>query len=244
MDDATMYASLNKIARTIPFALCLLVATAVQAAPVGSIEKMTGDVSVGRDAASLHPAKTDDPVNEGDLLSTGNGEAMIRFSDNSILSLRPQTRVVISSFKNPEAGKGSYTLGLLRGAFRAITGLIGKAQPQDVHFNTPTATIGIRGTDFELAIQPEDTPDARAGTYNYVYSGGTRMAMNDQRENTPTMDVQPEQTGVALANPGKDEAPLQILKQRPAFLRGGGFDAHMMQMGAQPIRAIQMMPRR
>lgn len=223
--------------------LGLLGSPSVLAATSGNFEKLSGEVFVGRDASNQHPARLEEGVNEGDMISTGNGEALVRFSDNSLLTLRPQTRMVVTSFRSEESGKGSYTLSLLRGAFRAVTGLIGKANPQGVRYATPAATIGIRGTDLEVAVVTEDSPDARAGTYNYVYSGSTRMALAN-REDGPALDVQPEETGLALANPGKDEAPLQILKQRPAFLRGGGFDAHMMQLGAQPMRAIQFLPRR
>ena len=57
------------------------------------------------------------------------------------------------------------------------------------------------------------------------------------------VDVKPDETGLALAHPRPGEPALQILQQRPAFLRGGGLDAHMMQFTTQPMRAIQMMPR-
>ena len=39
-------------------------------------------------------------------------------------------------------------VALLRGSLRMATGLIGKTHPEAVHVETPTAVIGIRGTDF------------------------------------------------------------------------------------------------
>lgn len=39
-------------------------------------------------------------------------------------------------------------LRLLKGGFRAVSGLIGKADPAEYRINTPVATIGIRGTDY------------------------------------------------------------------------------------------------
>ena len=237
-----MTTQLRRVAWILPL-LCLLGSPLALAAPAGNIEKLSGEVLLGRDANTLRPARANDEVHEGDLLATGNGEALIRFTDNALLTLRPQTRMVVTTYSDQGEGKGNYAFSLLRGAFRAVTGLIGKVRPEAARFSTPTATIGIRGTDFELAVVTEDSADTRAGTYNYVHSGGTRMRLAN-REDAPGLDVQPEETGLALANPGKDEAPLQILKQRPAFLRGGGFDAHMMQFGAQPMRAIQFMPRR
>lgn len=41
---------------------------------------------------------------------------------------------------------------LLRGGFRAVSGLIGKANVNDYRVSTPVATIGIRGTDWALYI--------------------------------------------------------------------------------------------
>lgn len=41
---------------------------------------------------------------------------------------------------------------LLKGGFRTVSGLIGKANPQDYRVSTPVATIGIRGTDYYVYI--------------------------------------------------------------------------------------------
>src|SRR5690606_25689794 len=41
---------------------------------------------------------------------------------------------------------------LMRGGFRAVSGLIGKADPNEYRIATPVATIGIRGTDYIVAI--------------------------------------------------------------------------------------------
>ena len=95
--------------------------------------------------------------------------------------------------------------------------------------------MGIRGTDFELAILEQDEGNTRAGTYNYVNSGETNISIAAG----PNVNVAPEQTGLALANPRPGEDPVQLLRDRPAFLRGGGFDALIMQV----TNPIQMIPR-
>lgn len=41
---------------------------------------------------------------------------------------------------------------LLRGGFRAVSGLIGKGSPGDYRVSTPVATIGIRGTDYIVVL--------------------------------------------------------------------------------------------
>lgn len=41
---------------------------------------------------------------------------------------------------------------LLKGGFRAVSGLIGKNDPDEYRINTPVATIGIRGTDYWIIL--------------------------------------------------------------------------------------------
>ena len=47
-----------------------------------------------------------------------------------------------------ESGRGRAFFRLLKGGFRAVTGLIGRADPAEYRVTTPVATIGIRGTDY------------------------------------------------------------------------------------------------
>jgi FecR protein len=215
------------------------------AAQAGSISRIKGDVFISRADTPVVSAKSEDAVNEGDLITTAKGaEVIIKFKDNSVITLRPDSSMLVAKFRHEEKETDSFLTNLVKGGLRTVTGLLGKQRPGSVSFTTPTATIGIRGTDFEIAILAEDTADARAGTYNYVHDGSTSMGLEKAETGPTSIVVKPEETGLALANPRPGEPALQILKQRPAFLRGGGFDAHMMQLMNQPIRAIQVMPRR
>lgn len=226
------------------FLAWVLALAPAMAAAVGAVARISGEAFIARPDAPARTVKADDLVNEGDLLTTAKGgEVLIRFNDQSVLTLRPDSSVVVARFQQTESGGGSFLANLLKGALRSVSGLIGKSSPQGVRFSTPTATIGIRGTDFEIAIVPEDTADARAGTYNYVHDGVTTLGLVTPGDGPTSVDVKPDETGLALAHPRPGEPALQILQQRPAFLRGGGLDAHMMQFTTQPMRAIQMMPR-
>jgi hypothetical protein len=89
--------------------------------------------------------------------------------------------------------------------------------------------VGIRGTDLEIEIVEQDSPAQRAGTYNFVNDGTTFLEAGGQ-----TLDVNAEQTGLALANPQPGEPVLQLIRGKPAFLRGGGFDALMLNLGRPP----------
>ena len=92
-------------------------------------------------------------VYPGDLVETGQGtKAVLAFRDDSRVSLGATTRFRVDNFvyddKNP--GEGRFLVSLLRGSVRALTGLIGKANTRNVGFSTSTATIGIRGTEFNM----------------------------------------------------------------------------------------------
>ncbi len=91
---------------------------------------------------------------EGDTLSTSAGSsAIIRMQDGTRMTLRPGTDMVVQQYQFKEgAPSNSMVLQLFTGGLRAITGLIAKNAPDAARLQTKTATIGIRGTDFDARI--------------------------------------------------------------------------------------------
>ena len=90
----------------------------------------------------------------GELIETGPGaHAVLAFRDDSRLTLGAATRFKIDQFAfdaaQPQAGR--FLMTLLKGSLRAVTGLVGKANPRNVSFSTATATVGIRGTGLDMA---------------------------------------------------------------------------------------------
>ena len=139
---------------------------------------------------------------EGDTLSTAAGSsAIIRLQDGTRMTLRPGTDMVVQRFQYREgAATNSMVMQLFSGGLRAITGLISKNAPDAARLQTKTATIGIRGTDFDARICQRDcntesaaiTEQARANTVqasaklvatqgeiNAVDSSGTRRRLVD-----------------------------------------------------------------
>ncbi len=222
----------------------LLVAGLCAAAPAlsqsvaeaGTLERLSGIVAVISGSLS-RVARPGERLLVGEVVSTAAGaEALVRFRDESTLALRPNTQVLVTDFSYQEKDGDSFAANLLKGVVRSVSGLIGKSRPRGVIFRTPTATVGIRGTDFELAIV-ETGERERAGVYNYVHDGQT----NIQIAAGDNLDVSVEQTGFAPQDPQPGEAALQLLRERPAFLRGGGFDAMMIQTRPPPAQIF--MPR-
>lgn len=91
---------------------------------------------------------------EGDILSTaGGGSAIIRLQDGTRMTLRPGTDMVIERYQYREnAPDNNMVLQLFTGGLRAITGLISKNAPEAAKLRTKTATVGIRGTDFDARL--------------------------------------------------------------------------------------------
>ncbi len=94
------------------------------------------------------------PLVEGDRLTTSDTSfAIVRLQDGTRMTVRPGSELVVQQFRYREgAADNSMVMNLLRGGFRAITGLISKDSPNAARVTTPTATVGIRGTDFDARI--------------------------------------------------------------------------------------------
>lgn len=91
---------------------------------------------------------------KGDILETGSGGTMgIIFRDNSTLSLGPESRLSVDEFLfSPAEGKLGIIARITRGSMAYLSGLIGKLAPESARFETPTASIGIRGTYFAVLV--------------------------------------------------------------------------------------------
>lgn len=122
------------------------------AGDAGTVTQLAGVLSAQAADGSVRVLAASSQVASGDLLSTGaRSYARIRFLDGAELTLRPNTVLRVDDFRfeqtRPE--EDSALLRLIRGGLRAVSGLVGKrGQPEAYRMDTPTATIGIRGTHY------------------------------------------------------------------------------------------------
>lgn len=119
-------------------------------AHAGILKSVYGDVRVlGPDGAS-RPAGSGDTVTQIDRIETGaDSGASVVLRDGTRMVLGASSRLDFKDFHfDSTTQDGGVFLSLLRGSLRMITGLIGKQRPDAVRVETPTAVIGIRGTDF------------------------------------------------------------------------------------------------
>jgi hypothetical protein len=88
-------------------------------------------------------------------LTTADGSsAIVKLQDGTRMTLRPNSELVLQSYRFNEAAPAdnNMLLQLLRGGVRTITGLMSKGFADTARIQTPTATIGIRGTDFDARL--------------------------------------------------------------------------------------------
>ena len=120
---------------------------------IGRIAFMRGQLSATDSHKKTRQLFTGGPLYEGDKLKTGLASfAVMAFKDKSRITLKSNSVFEIKSHhydaKRPSFNTSFMTL--LRGGFRAVSGLIGKRNKNAYKMNTPVATIGIRGTGYEV----------------------------------------------------------------------------------------------
>jgi hypothetical protein len=131
-----------------------LVPTQGHAAPdgaIGVVRNATVPATVTR-GGNVLPATAGTRLYTGDTLGTGPGGSLgVLLRDDSSLSLGPSSSLVLRDFLfSPSEGKFGLLVRLSKGTMAYLSGLIGKLAPEKARFETPTATIGIRGTHFAV----------------------------------------------------------------------------------------------
>ena len=169
------------------------------ATAAGTATLVTGHVSAASPSGDIRDLVKGAPVYEGEVIITSNSSYVnIEFTDGGRVLLRPESRFQIDRYQfsgaTPQAGAApaaaqtgsaqaprqeSAFFRLLKGGFRAVSGLIGHTRHDDYSVQTPVATIGIRGTDYEVRLCNGDcgdiTPAPKDGLYAGVQSGGIAL---------------------------------------------------------------------
>jgi hypothetical protein len=151
------------------FAAAALLASA-HALADATLVNMRGDVRVGN-----NPALPQQKVISGSTVSTGVGaQATLKFDDQQQVVLNENTTFRIADFRyraaEPRADRAVFDL--LRGALRFITGVVGARNPNVVQLRVPQATIGIRGTDFMVALVNPAFINVVSGAISATNGGG------------------------------------------------------------------------
>ena len=193
-------------------------AQVVEASVAGRFQFVNGDVKVVAANGKERSVSKGSEVSEGESVVTSpSASAQIKMEDDGLIVVRPDTKLRITTFLYSGKTDGSERsfISLFKGGFRAITGAIGRVNKDNYKIETPTATIGIRGTDHEATFIPNPLPGqvaiAEPGTYDKVNSGAAVLSTANGM-----IVIKPDQAGFV---PNIGNAAPKILATIPAFLR-------------------------
>lgn len=147
---------LPHLLRGIIIALLLLApAWLLAAEPAGYVLMATGEVVAVQPDSQVRALTRRSPFYPGESLKTGaDAKAQVRFRDGALISLRPDTEIRIDDFRYQESdgGEDKNIFTLINGGFRTITGKIGKKNPKNYQMKSSVASIGVRGTNYEVVL--------------------------------------------------------------------------------------------
>lgn len=137
-------------------ALAISVPYASGAEVVGKAVRIVDSVQAKLGSASRVLAKSD-PVHASERLSaSSNSHGEFRLNDNSKIIVGPGSTISLDDFVVSRTGVSSGTLNVVKGAFRFASG---RAKKGTYRIKTPLATIGIRGTRFDVYVKPNGETD-------------------------------------------------------------------------------------
>lgn len=121
---------------------------------VAIVKNVSGRIVVQRDGGDL-TAAAGTPLFVADQIRSASGaSAGIVFKDGTLLTLGPATQVQVRDYVfEPQAARYAFGLYLDHGSAIYASGKIGKMAPDSVRLDSPTATVGVRGTRFIIRAE-------------------------------------------------------------------------------------------
>lgn len=171
----------TQVPRTIAISLLMFLLLAAlfagvgNAATAGWVTHLSGPLFAKKADGTVKALSVNSVVEEGDTLVTEQKTyARVKFSDESEITLRPQTQLKLTKyyFQQTRPKDDSVVIDLIKGGMRALTGFIGKRGNQNSYrLNTPTAVAGVRGTTYECRICAGNCGNLPDGMYLFVLEG-------------------------------------------------------------------------
>ena len=123
------------------------------AADVGQVKVSKGTVQIQRGAEKL-PATVGAAIQPNDVIVTGaDGSAGVTFTDNSLVSVGPNSVFAIDKYSfDTTTHQGEFQGNLRQGRLAAVSGKMVKQSPESMKIRTPSAIMGVRGTEFVVEV--------------------------------------------------------------------------------------------
>jgi VCBS repeat-containing protein len=140
---------------------------------IGQVETLDGTAYVQRTDGATEVLAIGTKVFQGDVVRTGdNGLLGITFADGTVFTLAAGSRMVLDELiYDPDGADNKGVFSLVEGSFVFIAGQAAATGGMEV--NTPTATMGIRGTTVKVDIQTRDGISTVSVSLNPDFDGGT-----------------------------------------------------------------------
>ena len=122
---------------------------------IGYVKTVSGEASV-TSAGKAVPAQAGTPVYLNSVLKTGaKGSMGVTFKDNQMMSFGPDTELTVDEYLYaPAKGDLKFGASMSKGTVNVVSGTIAKLKPEAVSLKTPTGTIGVRGTNYVVKVEP------------------------------------------------------------------------------------------
>ena len=145
---------LSKPTRLLVAVLLIATGNMYAAAQIGGVSEQSGKPgSIVRTTGEELTAELDAGIQSYDNVETENGRLKIEFVDQTQISLTEHTLVEITEYVyDPDPSKSKMAMNFVQGTARFATGGLGLVPRENIQIETPTATIGIRGTDFTTTV--------------------------------------------------------------------------------------------
>jgi hypothetical protein len=149
-----MSLSFTSVARGSMLLLALSLALPASAAEIGQIKTSKGQVTVQREGQAL-PGAVGTRVQTADTIRTGaDGTVGITMDDDSLLSVGPNSVLSLDRYAfDPTTNRGRFDASLNKGTLAVISGRIAKQSADAMTVRTPTAVLGVRGTEFVVSAE-------------------------------------------------------------------------------------------
>lgn len=186
--------------KTMLAAICILLLSATSISPshaaevgaVGEVEFSKGAVSAQRISEPVRILGRGASVYPGDVIKTASRSFLIvKFIDGTRMTLRPDTIFAVKAL-SADTGSENAIFSLVKGGFRVLTGLISKAVGGVFKVETPVATIGVRGTEFDARLCAEsDNCDAASIGREVAKFVDVNGALSVHSDNAPPRQAAP-----------------------------------------------------
>lgn len=207
-----------------------------------NVWRLRGEVYASGKSGPPRRLREGAPVYVGERIkASGTGEAVLRTSDTGVVAVRPGAEFIPERYAAEGKSSDRQVLRLVTGSLRVISGWISQFNRSDHRIVTPSATIGIRGTDHEPYVLPPEMASSayRQGTYDKVNRGATSLEAGGG-----SILIEPGRVG--FARDPNSAAPRtralmtillpSLLARIPDFYVPGSFDAELDRYSEQQER--------